>query len=102
MLEQPLVQLAQAAHPQAMIGGPPGLVERAPGGGDGAVHVRLGRVGGDADDLLRRRVDVGSVRPSDAAVSKLVAFLASDKSRYMTGQDIRLDAGAMLKGGMSF
>jgi len=40
------------------------------------------------------------IEPAD--VSELVAFLASDKSRYLTGQNIRLDAGAMLKGGMSF
>jgi SDR family mycofactocin-dependent oxidoreductase len=41
------------------------------------------------------------VEPGD--VSELVAFLASDNSRYMTGLNIRLDAGAMLKGGgMSF
>jgi NAD(P)-dependent dehydrogenase (short-subunit alcohol dehydrogenase family) len=41
------------------------------------------------------------IEPGD--VSELVAFLASDKSRYMTGLNIRLDAGAMLKGGgMSF
>jgi SDR family mycofactocin-dependent oxidoreductase len=35
------------------------------------------------------------IDPSD--VSSLVAFLASDESRYMTGLNIRLDAGAMLK-----
>ena len=41
------------------------------------------------------------IEPGD--VSELVAFLASDSSRYMTGLNIRLDAGAMLKGGgMSF
>ena len=40
------------------------------------------------------------IEPGD--VSELVAFLASDNSRYMTGLNIRLDAGAMLKGGMGF
>jgi SDR family mycofactocin-dependent oxidoreductase len=40
------------------------------------------------------------IEPGD--VSELVAFLASDKSRYMTGLNIRLDAGAMLKGGLGF
>ena len=40
------------------------------------------------------------IEPND--VSELVAFLASEKSRYLTGMNIRLDAGAMLKGGMSF
>jgi SDR family mycofactocin-dependent oxidoreductase len=35
------------------------------------------------------------LEPED--VSALVAFLASDESRYMTGLNIRLDAGAMLK-----
>jgi SDR family mycofactocin-dependent oxidoreductase len=40
------------------------------------------------------------LEPGD--VSDLVAFLASDNSRYMTGLNIRIDAGAMLKGGMSF
>jgi SDR family mycofactocin-dependent oxidoreductase len=40
------------------------------------------------------------IEPGD--VSDLVAFLASDKSRYLTGLNIRIDAGAMLKGGMAF
>ncbi|MCU1624308.1 MAG: short-chain dehydrogenase/reductase [Frankiales bacterium] len=36
------------------------------------------------------------VEPED--ISALVAFLASDESRYMTGLNLRVDAGAMLKG----
>ena len=35
------------------------------------------------------------IEPQD--VSNLVAFLASDESRYMTGTNIRVDGGAMLK-----
>ena len=35
------------------------------------------------------------IEPQD--VSNLVAFLASDESKYMTGLNIRVDAGAMLK-----
>jgi NAD(P)-dependent dehydrogenase (short-subunit alcohol dehydrogenase family) len=35
------------------------------------------------------------IEPVD--VSNLVAFLAGDESRYMTGLNIRVDAGAMLK-----
>lgn len=40
------------------------------------------------------------VEPED--ISNLVAFLASEESRYITGLNIRVDAGAMLKGGMDF
>ena len=40
------------------------------------------------------------IEPGD--VSELVAFLAGDGSRYITGLNIRIDAGAMLKGGMGF
>jgi SDR family mycofactocin-dependent oxidoreductase len=49
---------------------------------------------------LMQAMPIPYIEPED--VSELVAFLAGDKSRYMTGQNIRLDAGAMLKGGMSF
>jgi SDR family mycofactocin-dependent oxidoreductase len=38
------------------------------------------------------------VEPED--VSALVAYLASDESRYMTGLNLRIDAGAMLKAPM--
>ncbi|WP_163547259.1 mycofactocin-coupled SDR family oxidoreductase [Candidatus Frankia nodulisporulans] len=36
------------------------------------------------------------IEPSD--VSDLVLFLVSDESKYITGQNFRIDAGAMLKG----
>ena len=49
---------------------------------------------------LMQAMPIPYIEPGD--VSNLVAFLASDDSRYMTGLNIRLDAGAMLKGGMSF
>jgi NAD(P)-dependent dehydrogenase (short-subunit alcohol dehydrogenase family) len=35
------------------------------------------------------------VEPVD--VSNLVLFLASDEARYITGQQIRVDAGSLLK-----
>ncbi|ONH23889.1 mycofactocin-coupled SDR family oxidoreductase [Pseudofrankia asymbiotica] len=40
------------------------------------------------------------IEPED--VSGLVAYLASDDSRYMTGLNLRVDAGAMLKAPPSF
>jgi SDR family mycofactocin-dependent oxidoreductase len=44
---------------------------------------------------LMQAMPIPYIDPQD--VSHLVAFLASDESRYMTGLNIRLDAGAMLK-----
>ena len=38
------------------------------------------------------------VEPVD--ISNLVLFLASDESRYITGQQIRVDAGSLIKSGM--
>jgi NAD(P)-dependent dehydrogenase (short-subunit alcohol dehydrogenase family) len=35
------------------------------------------------------------VEPVD--ISNLVLFLASDEARYITGQQIRVDAGSLLK-----
>jgi NAD(P)-dependent dehydrogenase (short-subunit alcohol dehydrogenase family) len=35
------------------------------------------------------------IEPQD--ISNLVLFLASDESRYVTGQQIRVDAGSLLK-----
>lgn len=49
---------------------------------------------------VMRAMPIPYIEPGD--VSELVLFLASDKSRYLAGMNIRLDAGAMLKGGMSF
>ncbi|WP_018504400.1 mycofactocin-coupled SDR family oxidoreductase [Parafrankia discariae] len=40
------------------------------------------------------------IEPED--VSALIVYLASDESRYMTGLNIRLDAGAMLKAPPAF
>ncbi|OHV41612.1 MULTISPECIES: mycofactocin-coupled SDR family oxidoreductase [Pseudofrankia] len=40
------------------------------------------------------------IEPED--VSALVVYLASDESRYMTGLNLRIDAGAMLKAPPSF
>ena len=54
-----VVQLQQAALAQLLVGRPVGLVEGAPGGVDGPVHVLLRRVGDLAERLLGRRVDVG-------------------------------------------
>ena len=44
---------------------------------------------------LMQAMPIPFIDPQD--VSHLVAFLASDESRYITGLNIRLDAGAMLK-----
>ncbi len=44
---------------------------------------------------VMQAMPVPYIEPQD--VSNLVAFLASDESRYMTGLNIRVDAGAMLK-----
>jgi SDR family mycofactocin-dependent oxidoreductase len=44
---------------------------------------------------LMQAMPIPYIDPQD--VSHLVAYLASDESRYMTGLNIRLDAGAMLK-----
>ncbi len=53
-----VVQLQQTALAQLLVGRPVGLVEGAPGGVDGPVHVLLRRVGNLAERLLGRRVDV--------------------------------------------
>jgi SDR family mycofactocin-dependent oxidoreductase len=44
---------------------------------------------------LMQAMPIPFIDPQD--VSHLVAFLASDESRYITGLNIRIDAGAMLK-----
>jgi SDR family mycofactocin-dependent oxidoreductase len=44
---------------------------------------------------LMQAMPIPYIDPQD--VSHLVAFLASDESRYITGLNIRIDAGAMLK-----
>lgn len=42
---------------------------------------------------MRGKPDVGE--PED--VSQMVSFLASDDARYVTGTEVRADAGFMLK-----
>jgi NAD(P)-dependent dehydrogenase (short-subunit alcohol dehydrogenase family) len=44
---------------------------------------------------LMQAMPIPFIDPLD--VSNLMAFLASDESRYITGMNIRIDAGAMLK-----
>ncbi len=44
---------------------------------------------------LMQAMPIPYIDPSD--VSSLMTFLASDESRYITGMNIRIDAGAMLK-----
>jgi SDR family mycofactocin-dependent oxidoreductase len=44
---------------------------------------------------LMQAMPIPYIDPLD--VSNLMAFLASDESRYITGMNIRIDAGAMLK-----
>jgi NAD(P)-dependent dehydrogenase (short-subunit alcohol dehydrogenase family) len=39
------------------------------------------------------------IEPVD--ISNLVLFLASDEARYITGQQIRVDAGSLVKHGMA-
>jgi SDR family mycofactocin-dependent oxidoreductase len=41
------------------------------------------------------RMPVDVVQPED--ISKMIAFLVSDDAKYVTGQEIRVDAGFMLK-----
>ena len=58
VLGQRLVQLPDAAHPEGEVIGPVGVVERMPRRGDRGVHVGRRSVGGHADDLFRRGIDV--------------------------------------------
>ncbi len=44
---------------------------------------------------MMQAMPVPYIEPED--MSNLVVFLASDESRYLTGQNIRVDAGSMLK-----
>ena len=63
------VQLLEAAAAQVVIGGPDGVVEGAPGRGDGRLHVGGGAVGGITQHLLGGGVDVGEGPPELASTS---------------------------------
>ena len=53
VVAQRLLELAQAPHPERVVAGPFGGVERAPGGADRPPRVGDGRVGGDAEHRSR-------------------------------------------------
>jgi NAD(P)-dependent dehydrogenase (short-subunit alcohol dehydrogenase family) len=44
---------------------------------------------------LMQAMPIPFIEPED--ISALIAFLASDDGRYITGLNIRVDAGALLK-----
>jgi SDR family mycofactocin-dependent oxidoreductase len=46
---------------------------------------------------MMQAMPIPYIEPED--MSNLVVFLASDESRYFTGQNLRVDAGSMLKSG---
>ena len=65
----------QAAHGIRMNNVLPGFIDSLPEKEDRRLRIPMGRYG-RADE-----------------VAELIAFLASDKSSYMTGQNIRIDGG---------
>ena len=65
----------QAAHGIRMNNVLPGFIDSLPEKDDRRARIPMGRYG-RADE-----------------VAELIAFLASDKSSYMTGQNIRIDGG---------
>ena len=54
---QCLLELLEAALAEGAVGSPVSLVEGPPGGVDGPMHVRLGRVRDLAEHRLRGRID---------------------------------------------
>ena len=50
---------------------------------------------GDAADLYRNAMDVGLLQPAD--ISDAVAWLVSDQARYVTGVQLPVDAGFLLR-----
>jgi hypothetical protein len=71
-------QLLQARLAERAVGGPARLVERAPRGGDGALHVGGRPVGDGTDDVLGRGVDVlvrlAALRLDELAVDEHARF----------------------------
>ncbi len=48
-----------------------------------------------AEPMRGNRMPVDVVQPQD--VSNMIAFLVSDEARYVTGSELRVDAGFMIK-----
>jgi NAD(P)-dependent dehydrogenase (short-subunit alcohol dehydrogenase family) len=70
-------------------------IERATRWGRDATEPRASTL--SSPDLARRRMKLlpGGQGPSPSDYGKAIAFLASDESKFITGLDIRVDAGAL-------
>ena len=55
----------------------------------------MAALGGDASELYRNAMDVDLLQPAD--ITDAVAWLVSDQARYVTGVQLPVDAGFMLR-----